>query len=242
MLRITYSWFIFILLTTLFGIYGLVLAVIAPNVVSRYAVRPWAKTLLFSVGVKVDVRGIENIPEEPCVFMYNHQSIFDVFSYMSILPIEWRAIMKKKVGKMPFIGWVAVISGHHFVSRDGSASDASEVRKIVRKIKDGPSVMVAPEGTRSPDGKLLPFQEGGFLIAMMAKVPVVTMVIQGGLERRSKTSRGIVPGTMRITIFPPIDVNELPKGKEGREELIKIVKSQMEGVLNQKKVRDEPPA
>jgi 1-acyl-sn-glycerol-3-phosphate acyltransferase len=234
MLRTAYSWIAFLLLTTFFGIYGLVLAVIAPNAVSRYAVRPWARFLLLSVGVKVDVRGLENIPKEPCLLMYNHQSIFDVFSYMSVLPIEWKAIMKRKVGKMPFIGWVAVISGHHFVSRDGSASDASEVRKIVRKIKDGPSVVIAPEGTRSPDGKLLPFQEGGFLIAMMAKVPVVTMVIQGGLERRSKVSRGIVPGTMKITIFPQIDVTKLPKGKEGRQELIRIVRSQMEGVLNQK--------
>jgi len=248
MLRIVYSWIVFLLLTTLFGIYGLVLAVIAPNTVSRYAVRPWAKTLLFSIGVKVEVTGFENIPKVPCVFMYNHQSIFDVFSYMSVLPIEWKAIMKTKVARMPFVGWVAVISGHHFVSRDGSASDANAVRKIVRKIKYGPSVLVAPEGTRSPDGKLQDFQEGGFLIAMMAKVPVVTMVIQGGLERRSKVSRGIVPGTMKITIFPAIDVTKLPKGREGRKELVRIVKSQMEEVLNQKdevlnqKDNDEPPA
>ncbi len=238
MLRFIYGWFVFILLTTLFGIYGLVLALVAPNVVSRYAVKPWASTLLFSLGVKVVVKGYENIPQEPCVFMYNHQSIFDVFAYMSVLPIEWKSIMKRKVGKMPFIGWVALISGHHVVSRDGSATDANAVRRVVRNIKNGPSVVVAPEGTRSPDGKLLDFQEGGFLIAMMAKVPVVTMVIEGGLERRSKVSRAFMPGTMRMTIFPKIDVTKLPKGKEGREELIKIVKSQMEGVLN-KKEREE---
>jgi hypothetical protein len=60
------------------------------------------------------------------------------------------------------------------------------------------------------------------------------MVMQGGLERRSNVSRGIVPGTMKVTIFPPIDVTELPKGKEGRKELIRIVKSQMEEVLTKK--------
>ena len=232
MLRIVYSWIVFILLTVFFGTYGLVLSVIAPNTVSRYSVRPWAKLLLLSLGVRVEVTGMENIPKEPCVFMYNHQSIFDVFSYMSILPVEWKAIMKKEVGRMPFIGWVSILSGHYLVSRDGSRNDANEVRKIVRKLKKGPSVVVAPEGTRSLDGKLLPFQEGGFLIAMMAKVPVVTMVMQGGLERRSKTSRGIVPGTMKITIFPQIDVTELPQGKEGREELMRLVKSQMEEVLS----------
>lgn len=233
MLRIAYSWIVFIFLTVMFGIWGLVLSIVARNHVSRLAVRPWATVLLYSVGVKVDVKGLENIPSVPTIFMYNHQSIFDVFSFMAVLPIEWRAIMKKKVGRMPFIGWVSIISGFYFVSRDGSASDANTVRKVVRdlKLKKGHSVMIAPEGTRSPDGKLLPFQEGGFLIAMMAGVPVVTMVVEGGLERRSKVSRGVVPGTMSITIFPAIDVTELPKGKRGREELMNIVKSQMESVL-----------
>ena len=234
MLRIAYSWFIFITLTVIFGILGLVLSFVARNHVSRLAVKPWATILLYSVGVKVEVSGIENLPKVPTVFLYNHQSIFDVFTYMSILPMEWRAIMKRKVGKMPFIGWVAVLSGHYQVSRDGSASDANTVRAVVRdlKQKNGHSVVIAPEGTRSPDGKLQDFYEGGFLIAMMAKVPVVTMVVEGGLQRRSKASRFVEPGTMRVTIFPPIDVTKLPKGKNGREELMQIVKTQMESVLN----------
>ena len=135
MLRIAYSWFVFILLTVIFGIWGLILSIVARNHVSRLAVRPWATVLLYSVGVNVDVKGIENIPSVPTIFMYNHQSIFDVFSYMAILPIEWRAIMKKKVGRMPFIGWVSIIAGFYFVSRDGSASDATTVRKVVRDLK-----------------------------------------------------------------------------------------------------------
>ena len=164
--------------------------------------------------------------------MYNHQSVFDVISFMAVLPVEWKAIMKREIGRIPFIGWIAHLAGHYLVSRDGSSSDANEVRKIVRKIKDGPAVVLAPEGTRSPDGKLLPFQEGGFLIAMMAQVPVVTMVMQGGVERRSKESKDFMPGTMKVTIFPPIDVKQLPRGKKGREELMRTVRSQMESVLN----------
>jgi len=233
-LRTIVSWFAYIPLTVFFGSIGLVLAVTFPNVVSKYVVRPWAKLLLFSTGVRVVVKGFENIPRVPCVIMYNHQSIFDVFTYMSIMPVDWRAMMKKEAGRIPFVGWVAVLSGHYTVSRDGSSSDTKEVKKIVSKIKKGPTVVIAPEGTRSLDGKLLPFQKGGFLIAMLAKVPVVTMVIQGGLERRSKTSRMVNPGTMHVTIFPPIDVNEMPRGREGREELMRLVRSQMEEVLSKK--------
>jgi len=234
MLRTIFSWIAYIILTVFFGSYGLVLAVILPNSVSRYTVRPWAKLVLLSAGVRVEVKGLENIPSVPCVIMYNHQSVFDVFTYMSILPVDWRAIMKREVGRIPFVGWVAVLSGHYQVSRDGSRDDMKEVKKIVGNMKEGPSIVVAPEGTRSPDGKLLPFQKGGFFIAMLAKVPVVTMVITGGLERRSKTSRMVVPGTMRVTIFPPIDVKKLQKGREGRDELMRIVRSQMEEVLNGK--------
>lgn len=234
MLRIIFAWIAFIFLTVVFGTYGLVLSVVSPNSVSRYAIRPWAKLVLLSTGVGVEVRGLENIPKVPCVIMYNHQSVFDIFAYMSILPIEWKAVMKREVGKMPFIGWLAVLSGHYQVSRDGSRRDMKEVRKIVGNMKEGPSIVVAPEGTRSLDGKLLPFQKGGFFIAMLAKVPVVTMVITGGLERRSKVSRTVVPGTMKITIFPPIDVKKLQKGREGRDELMRIVRSQMQEVLNGK--------
>lgn len=196
-----------------------------------YAVKPWAKTNLWAAGIKLDVEGIENLPKEPCIIMFNHQSALDILAYMSILPIDWRAIMKKEVGNFPFIGWVARLSGHYLVARDGSSSDTKEVKKIVGKIRSGPSVVVAPEGTRSKDGKLLPFQKGGFLIAVLARVPVVTMVITGGAELLTKGSRHPNPGTMKIKILPPISVDDLPKGREGREKLMHIVREQMEEVL-----------
>ena len=233
MLRNIYIWTVIWILTIIFGTFGVLLSPFAPNILARYIFRPWAKLILLLTGCKVEVVGSENIPTEPCIFMYNHQSVYDVISFMAVLPVEWKAIMKREIGRIPFIGWIAHLAGHYLVSRDGSASDANEVRKIVRKIKKGPSVVLAPEGTRSLDGNLLPFQEGGFLIAMMAQVPVVTMVMQGGIERRSRESKHFMPGMMKVTIFPPIDVKELPKGKAGREALMGKVRSQMESVLHE---------
>lgn len=231
MIRYYYIWAAILFLSVVFGTYGVILSLIAPNILAKHVFRPWAKSILWITNVKVEVEGSENIPTDTCIFMYNHQSVFDVFSFMAVLPVEWKAIMKREISRIPFIGWIALLSGHYLVSRDGSQRDANEVRRIVKKIKNGPPVVLAPEGTRSPDGKLLPFQEGGFLIAMMSGVPVVTMVMQGGLERRSRVAREFVPGTMKVTIFPPIDVTKLPKGKKGRNELMNIVKSQMESVL-----------
>ncbi len=209
-----------------------------PKYTIRYAVKPWATLILKLAGVKLDVEGLEHIPDAPSVIMFNHQSAFDIFAYMAVLPIEWKAIMKKEVGHMPFIGWIAKIGGHYFVARDGSSGDTKEVKKIVRKIRSGPSVMIAPEGTRSLDGKLLPFQKGGFLIAMLAGVPIVPMVITGGLNISPRNSWRVHPGTMQVKILPPIYTDDLPSGRVGREELMQIVREQMETVLNEVEKRE----
>jgi len=232
MFRTVLCWITFIIYTVFFGIYGMVLAVISPPAAIKYAVRPWSRMIMFTAGVKLDVEGLENIPPEPSIIMYNHQSVFDIFAYMAVLPINWKAVMKQEVGDMPFIGWVARIAGHYFVARDGSGRDTKEVKKIVSGIKAGPSVLIAPEGTRGKEGKLLPFQKGGFFIAMLAGVPVVPMVITGGLDIMPRGSKVLRPGTMKIRILPPIDVRNLPSGRGGREELMRIVRSRMEEVLD----------
>jgi 1-acyl-sn-glycerol-3-phosphate acyltransferase len=233
MIRTIFCWIAFIVYTIFFGIIGLFLSVTSKNLVVPYAVRPWARINLKTGGIGLEVEGVENLPDEPCIIMFNHQSALDILAYMAVLPIDWRAIMKKEVGQIPFIGWVARLSGHYQVARDGSRSDTKEVKKIVGKIRSGPTVVIAPEGTRSMDGKLLPFQKGGFLIAVLAKVPVVPMIITGGLQILSKGSAWINTGTMKVKILPAIYVDNLPKGREGREKLMQIVREQMEEVLNQ---------
>ncbi|MCA9810823.1 MAG: 1-acyl-sn-glycerol-3-phosphate acyltransferase, partial [Candidatus Dadabacteria bacterium] len=88
-----------------------------------------------------------------------------------------------------------------------------------------------PEGTRSKDGKLLPFQKGGFFIAMLAGVPIVPMVMMGGAKIYAKTSWVVNPGTMKVRILPPVYPGDLPRGKAGREELMRIVRESMEEVI-----------
>ena len=233
MIRTIFCYFAFIVYTIFFGIIGIFLSLTFRHLVVKYAVRPWARINLKTGGIGLEVEGVENLPDEPSIIMFNHQSALDILAFMAALPIDWRSIMKKEVGQIPFIGWVARLSGHYTVARDGSSSDTKEVKKIVAKIRSGPSVVLAPEGTRSKDGKLLPFQKGGFFIAVLAKVPVVPMIITGGLEILSKGSAWINTGTMRVKILPAIYVDDLPRGREGREKLMQIVREQMEEVLNQ---------
>ncbi|NIS09085.1 MAG: 1-acyl-sn-glycerol-3-phosphate acyltransferase [Candidatus Dadabacteria bacterium] len=199
----------------------------------KYTGRPWGKCVLKGCGVNLIVEGTENLPQKPCIIMYNHSSFFDIAAFCASMPIEWRAIVKKELAKVPIVGFVCRVSGQYFVARDGSADDLQKVKEIAEKIKSGPSVLVAPEGTRSKDGNLLPFKKGGFVIALRAKVPVVTMVITGGRFIRPKNSRMFHPGEMKIKIFEPISVDKLGKGREGREKLEKLVREQMESVLRE---------
>ena len=226
MLNLLFSYILSAFLTTFWGIIGIVLAPFSNRLAVTIAVRNWGKTMLWAWGVKLDIEGFEKLPlDDTTMIMYNHQSSFDILTFSAVIPFEWKAIMKKEVFSMPFIGWVSKLGGHYFVSRDGSPDDTKEVKKIVSQIRNGPSVIMAPEGTRSEDGRLLPFKKGGFLIALLAGVPVVPMLIWGGKNIRSKTEFKINKNkTINVKIFDPIDVRKLPRGRRGREELENMVR------------------
>lgn len=233
MLRATYCWVLIVLLTIIFGIPATVLSLIAPDIVLNYFTRPWAKMILWACNIKVELEGLENVPKEPCLIMFNHQSYFDIFAFAGTLPFDWRAVMKKELALVPLFGWVAKATGHYFVSRDGSIKSFQEVDKVARSIRSGPTVLIAPEGTRSPDGKLLSFKRGGFVLAMRAEVPVVPMAILGGKDIMPKGSLKIIPGSMRIKILPAIDVKTLGSGKIGRDGLLGLVKEALEKALTE---------
>ena len=122
MLRTLFRWIAIVFWTVFWGIVGVFLSFTFPKKVNKYAIRPWGRSVAKSCGVKVELEGMENLPEEPCVIMYNHQSSFDIFAFCGFLPIEWRAVMKKEVAHVPFVGWVSKITGQYFVERDGSST------------------------------------------------------------------------------------------------------------------------
>jgi 1-acyl-sn-glycerol-3-phosphate acyltransferase len=227
MIRAIFDWVAISISTILIGIPALVVSAFAPRVVLGWFVRPWCRVILKACGVKVELEGLDNLPSSPCVIMFNHQSYFDIFAFAATLPIDWRAVMKRELAWVPFFGWVAKATGHYFVRRDGSIRSLREMDKLARDVGRGQTVLIAPEGTRSLDGRLGQFKPGGFVVAIKAGVPVVPMVIKGGKEVMPSGSLRIRAGKMSIKILPPIDVKMLPSGKEGREALSKMVREAM---------------
>ena len=231
MLRACCCWASIIFFTIIFGIPATILSFIAPDKVHKYFIRPWSNLILGACNIKVELEGLENVPKGPCLIMFNHQSYFDIFAFAATLPFDWRAVMKKELALVPFFGWVAKATGHYFVSRDSSIRSFHEIDNVAKRIRLGHPVLIAPEGTRSIDGKLLSFKRGGFVLAMRAEVPVAPMVILGGKDVMPKGSMRIKPGNMKIKLLPAIDVKSLSSGKLGRDELLSLVKEALEKAL-----------
>jgi len=233
MIRAIFDWIAIAFYTIAIGVPATIVSLVFPGVVLRFFVRPWCKLILWTCGVKLKVEGADNLPKGPCVIMFNHQSYFDIFAFASALPMDWRAVMKRELGRIPFFGWVAKATGHYFIRRDASVSSMREVEGIAERIRSGGhSVLIAPEGTRSVDGSLGEFKPGGFVLALRARVPVVPMVIMGGKDVMRSGSLRINPGVMRIVFLPPIDTGSMPKGRAGRGRLSGAVREAMERVLD----------
>lgn len=231
MVRSTFNWTAIIVYTLFFGVVGLFVSPFWPDFVMRYVARPWARLILFTCGVKVNTHGLEKLSPAPAVIMFNHQSYFDIFAMAAVFPMDWKAIMKKELAMVPIFGWVAKLSGHYFVRRDGSISSVKEIDRVAEKIKHGSPVAIAPEGTRNTEDGLLPFKPGGFLIAIRSRVPVYPVVITGGAEIMGKKSLRISPGVMGLKVLDKIDTSGLPNGKAGRKQLSEQVRSIFEREL-----------
>ena len=213
------KWLIIALLTLVLGLFTIVISFLSPKIACLTAVKLWGKLILFFCNIKLNVDGIQNLSDKPLIVMYNHKSFFDIFCFSSFMPYDWRAMMKKELLSFPVFGQAVKIMGHYFVARDGSFEDRREVVKMLKKIKMGRIVFIAPEGTRNPNPGLLEFKTGGFFIARKTDTNIVPMIIDGAGDILDKGSLNIYPGTVNIKILDEIDVGSYDSNKDGIENL-----------------------
>ena len=226
------KWLIIGSLTILLAIIAILISFFSPMLATLTVVKFWGKSILFISGVKLKVDGIENIENKPTIVMYNHKSFFDIFAFASFMKFDWRAMMKKELLKIPFFGQAVQVMGHYFVARDGSFSDRREVVKILKRIKSGKTIFIAPEGTRNINPGLLEFKDGGFFIASKTQVNIVPMIIKGADSIVKKNSFKINKGEIKIKILKEIDITSYGKDKKGISELKKDIKKIFESEIS----------
>jgi 1-acyl-sn-glycerol-3-phosphate acyltransferase len=171
----------------------------------------------------------------PYVVVANHQSFLDVFLISGIIPHEMKWVAKKELFKIPWVGWQFFLAGDIPHDR-GDLTSAVEVMNRARRYLDrGMSVMMFPEGTRSIDGKLLPFKAGAFKLAVDAGVPVLPIAVSGTAQGMPKGSPWVRPSELTLRILEPVPTagltdRDLRKLRDG-------VRSQIAGALG---LPDEP--
>lgn len=139
------------------------------------------------------------------VVVANHQSFLDIFA-LSNLPREMKWVAKRSLFRIPWVGWCFTMVGDIPVDR-GEASSALDVLARARGyLERGMSVMMFPEGTRSRDGKLLPFKAGAFKLAVDAGVPVLPIAITGTAQGMPRGSPWVRPSRIRIQILDPVPI------------------------------------
>ncbi len=174
----------------------------------------WSKLCLRVCGIEVRVRGIENIREDGAyIFVTNHASMFDIPAVMSVLP-RVRIMFKKELSYVPLWGW-ALRWGHHIVvDRARGAKAMKSIDRAAEAIKTGGSVILFAEGTRTRDGKLLPFKRGAFTLAARSGVPIVPITINGSFKILPKASLDIRPSPIELLMDKPIDTSHITSRDE----------------------------
>jgi 1-acyl-sn-glycerol-3-phosphate acyltransferase len=165
----------------------------------------WARSICRFNGIQVKITGLENISVDHAqIFVANHQSFFDIFALSGYLPVQIRWVAKAGLFKIPFVGWAMKAAGYISVDRSNKRKAYQSFVATVEKIKQGCSVVIFPEGTRSEDGTIGPFKKGSNLLAVRAKAPMVPVTIKGTGTIIKKNSLIINPGPVRIIISPPV--------------------------------------
>ena len=223
--RTILCWIIFAFTTIILGTAAIFLSLFdASGNIPHLVARLWGKIQLRVTGTRVSIRGLENIDfQKSYILVSNHQSSFDIFTLLGYLPIQFRWIAKAELFRAPFMGWAMTRIGYISIERDSPKKAYRSMLRAAEAVKNGVSVLIFPEGTRSPDGKLQAFKKGVFLIALKSQAPILPITLQGTAKILQKGDWRIYPGDVRITIDPPLETAGIPAEKE--EELSQRVRS-----------------
>jgi 1-acyl-sn-glycerol-3-phosphate acyltransferase len=169
----------------------------------------WCRFVLFwlslTCGIRYDIKGLENIPTGPVVVLSNHQSAWEtIFLYKTFCPVS--PILKKELLRIPFWGWAMALQKPIAIDRSKPREAGKYLLTQGRsRLREGLSVVIFPEGTRTNAGELKKYSRGGAQLAVSSNVPVVPIVHNAGLSWPPGTLLKF-PGTITVLIGKPIQV------------------------------------
>lgn len=206
-----YVWLIFaplvVVITLLCSFLAVLVAtVINPVFAGRYVASTWARILSWLTPIRVVVEGGSNFaPRQSYVVVANHQSAYDILVIYGFLNLDLKWVMKQELRKIPGIGIGCEKVGHIYVERRNPAQAKKAIADALLRLGDGVGILFFPEGTRSPDGYLLPFKKGAFRTAIDQQIPLLPVTVAGTREILPNKTLALFPGTARLIVHQPID-------------------------------------
>jgi len=199
-------------------------SIITGNVLPLYnATQMIVRIGYFLARIHIEVTGRENVPAKTaCIFMANHVSNLDPPALIPNIPGRTSAFLKRSLMHVPVLGWGFRQGEFIPVDRDGRKESAQESIAAARQVlAKGVHITTFVEGTRSRDGRMLPFKKGPFYLAQETGAPCIPVSIWGTETMMSKGSMRIHPGTAHVTFHPPI----FPADYASREGLMDAVRT-----------------
>jgi len=231
MIRFLYVNIFIVIHSIIMCLYGIILSFFNKdeNIIHRRIAVPWAKISLKACGVKVEVKGTEHVNRDlPCIYMSNHQSYFDIFTLLVGLPADFKFLMKKSLMKIPLLSTTMRRAGYLSVDRRDTKNAIISMDAAAEKIRNGASILVFPEGTRSKDGHIQNFKKGGFHTALKAGCDIIPIAILNSRDIVPKGSLRIKKGTIKMSIGRPIPVKDYSKGN-----INELIKRTREAIISQ---------
>lgn len=211
-LYLPYKWCVFlplmVLSTNMAALFLIAYCILGGQRLIRIVPILWARFNLRIAPATLSVYGRERIdPKQSYVVVANHQSHFDIFAIYGWLGIDLRWVMKKELRNIPVFGYACEVMGQVIIDRSNHQQAMRSINGAKQSIKNGRSIMFFPEGTRSLDGRLLPFKPGAFKFARELGLPILPVTIRGTHDiLPSKTIR-LQPGHVEMIVHDPIDVS-----------------------------------
>ncbi len=207
----------------------------------------WCEGLLKVLGISVRVINAESLKKlslnEKYVFMCNHQSQLDIPVLEKVLkPFNIRFLAKKSLFNIPFFGWGIRALGYIPVEREDPKEAFKSILLCIEKLKEGINLVIFPEGTRSPDGSLLPFKTGGFIIPIKSGVKIVPLVLWGTRDILPKGSLWFRLKRKKVWIFicDPVEVKDFTL--RDKKKVSEIVRQKIEEgikIIQNKEAKEE---